>query len=132
MIDYFSAIYTTVATHLREKRPGITVTGEVSDQVAKFPCAQIEEVENIAVQQDNGETSLYARIKLRVRVYSNKQSVKVTEARAILSDTDEVLEPLNFRRKTFVTQNGLYNNSAYRIEATYEAVVDANGVLYRR
>lgn len=132
MIDYQPQIFTAVASALRAKRPGIVVTGELSDQVAKFPCVQIEESRNVPTEQDNGPDSLFAEIQYRVRVYSSKKNGKMAEARAILADVDLVLEPLNLRRKTFLAQNGLYNNSAYRIEATYEAAIGADGVLYRR
>lgn len=132
MIDYQPQIFTAAARHLRSKFPGIYVTGEVSDAVAKFPCVQIEESRNVPTQQDNGVTSQYAMIQYRVRVYSSKKSGRISDARNILSEVDAVFEPLNLRRKTFLTQNGLYNNSAYRIEATYEAAIGADGALYRR
>lgn len=132
MIDVFPLIYTAAASGLKAAHPDIKVTGEVSDQVAQFPCVQIEEYSNVPIWQDNGDSSDYALLRYRVRVFSNSLTGKVSEARAILSTLDAVFEPLNLRRKSFVAQNGLYNNSAYRIEATYEVVSDKNGTLYRK
>lgn len=132
MIDYQPQIFTAVAVHLRSKFPGIYVTSEVTDAVAKFPCVQVEESRNVDTQQDSGPDAQYALIQYRVRVYSSKTTGRMSEARAILAEVDAVFAPLNLRRKTFLTQNGLYNNSAYRIEATYEAAISADGVLYRR
>ena len=132
MIDVFPLLFTVVAAELRDAHPGVKVTGEVSDQVAQFPCVQFEEYSNVPIWQDNGDSSDYALLRYRARVFSNSLTGKVSEARAILSTLDTVLEPLNVRRKSFVAQNGLYNNSAYRIEATYEVVADKNGTLYRR
>lgn len=132
MIDFQPQIFDVVATHLREVFPDIYVTGEISDLVPKFPCAQIEESRNIPTEQDSADTSDIALLQYRVRIYSNKTGGRVSEARAILAAVDETFEPLNLRRKTFVTQSGLYNASAYRIEATYEAAINARGQLYRR
>ena len=98
----------------------------------KFPCAQIEESRNVPTEQDSADTSDIAFLQYRVRIYSNKTGGRVSEARAILAAVDETFEPLNLRRKTFVTQSGLYNASAYRIEATYEAAINVRGQLYRR
>lgn len=132
MVNAQPPIFTAVATYLKNKFFPIKVTGELSDSEAVFPCVQIEESSNIPVYQDNGETSSYAALQYRVVVLSNKSAGKVAEARNILAAIDEVFEPLNLRRTTFVSQNGLYTNSVYRITATYEAVVDENGVIYRR
>ncbi len=131
MIDFYNSIYTAAAVPLRAHFPGIYVTGEVSDQIARFPCVQIEESRNIPSRQDNADRSSYARLQYRVRIYTNKENSRVSEARAILAYLDSIYEPMNLRRKTYVAQNGMYNNSTYRIEATYEVEVDANGVLYR-
>ena len=132
MIDVFPPIYAAAATALKIKHPGVKVTGEISDQVAQFPCAQIEEYSNVPIWQDSGDISIYADLQLRVRLISNKKNGKISEARAMLATVDSVFEPLNIRRKSFVAQNGLYNNSAYRIEATYEVVADITGRLYRK
>lgn len=132
MIDVFPPIYTAAAAGLKANHPGVKVTGEISDQVAQFPCAQIEEYSNVPIWQDSGDTSIYADLQIRVRLISNKKNGKISEARAMLATVDSVFEPLNIRRKSFVAQNGLYNNSAYRIEATYEVVADVTGRLYRK
>ena len=132
MVDFQPAIYTAAAEYLREQFPDIYVTGEISDQVPKLPCAQIEESRNVPTDQDNADISDIAFIQYRVRIYSNKKGGRVTEARSILAAIDTVFEPLNLRRKTYVATSGLYNNSAYRIEATYEAAINVRGQIMRR
>ena len=132
MIEYFNSIYTAVAKELRKQVPGIFVTGEINDSnVKKFPCVQIEENNNVPTHKDSSRRSKYAAISLRVRVYSNKTSGRIAEARSIVSIVDSVLEPLNFYRKSFAPLNGLYNNSVYRIDCSYGATIGEDGMIYR-
>lgn len=131
MIDYQPQIFTAIADHLREVFPGIKVTGDVTDDVAVFPCVQVEESSNIDTRKDNGQDSQYAQLQYRIRVFSSKKTGRISQARRILAEVDYVLAPLNFTRKTYLTQNGLYNNSAYKIDTTYEAVIGHDGTIYR-
>lgn len=133
MIDYFNSIFTAVATELRKQVPGIFVTGEINDRnVKKFPCVQIEENNNVPTHKDSSRRSKYAAVSLRVRVYSNKTSGRIAEARSIVDIVDSVLEPLNFYRKSFAPLNGLYNNSVYRIDCSYGATIGEDGMIYRK
>lgn len=133
MVDYFNAIYTVVAAELRKQVPRVYVTGEINDsKVKKFPCVQIEENSNLPIHLDSANHSKYAAVSIRVRVYSNKTSGKIAEARSIVNVVDSVLEPLNFYRKSFAPLNGLYNNSVYRIDCSYGATIREDGMIYRK
>ena len=95
MIDYFSSIYTAVAKELRKQVPGILVTSDIDDRpVKRFPCVQIEEHNNLPVHIDSAGHSKYAAVSLRVRVYSNKNTGRIAEARSIVGIVDSILEPL--------------------------------------
>ena len=131
MIDYQNQIYTAIATGLRESVDGITVTGSVSDDAPSFPCVQIEETNNVPIEIDNHEP-YYAALTYRIRIWTNSGSSRIADARKILSVVDSIVEPMNFTRRTYVPQNGLYNNSAYRIDTTYAVAVDADGRLHKR
>lgn len=132
MIDYFNSIFTAVAKELRKRVPGILVTSEIDDSTVKrFPCVQIEENNNLPVRLDSADHSKYAAVSLRVRVYSNKNTGRIAEARSIVSIVDSVLEPLKFYRKSFAPLNGLYNNSVYRIDCSYGATIGEDGMIYR-
>lgn len=132
MIDYFNSIYTAVAKELRKRVPGILVTSEIDDSTVKrFPCVQIEENNNLPVHLDSAGHSKYAAVSLRVRVYSNKDTGRIAEARSIVGIVDSILEPLNFYRKSFAPLNGLYNNSVYRIDCSYGATIGEDGMIYR-
>ena len=132
MIDYFNPIFTVIAKELRKQVPGIFVTGEINDRnVKKFPCVQIEENNNLPVHIDSAGRSKYAAVSLRVRVYSNKETGRIAEARFIVNIIDKILEPKKIYRKSFAPLNGLYNNSVYRIECSYGATIGEDGMIYR-
>lgn len=132
MIDYFNSIFTAVATELRKQIPGIFVTGGINDSnVKKFPCVQIEENSNLPVHIDSAGHSKYAAVSLRVRVYSNKETGRIAEARFIVNLIDKILEPKKIYRKSFAPLNGLYNNSVYRIDCSYRATIGEDGMIYR-
>ncbi len=133
MIDYFNAIYTALAKELRDEFPDVYVTNEINDSnISRFPCVQIEENSNVPVHLDSNPRSKYAAVSLRIRVYSNKSSGRIAQARAMVDTVDSVLEPLNFYRKSFAPLNGLYNNSVYRIDCSYGATIGEDGVIYRK
>lgn len=133
MIDYFNSIFTAVAKELRKRVPGILVTSEIDDSTVKrLPCVQIEENNNLPVHIDSAGRSKYAAVSLRVRVYSNKDTGRIAEARFMVGIVDSVLEPLKIYRKSFAPLNGLYNNSVYRIDCSYGATIREDGMIYRK
>lgn len=131
MVDVFPAIYDAVKEHMAEKFPALYMTGQLNDHPPKIPCLQLQETNNTSTLWDNHPTSDYAILQIRARVYTNKNGSKIRDARAIMAALDAVLEPLNCRCTSRSSNDGLYQNSAVRMEATYEVVADVNGNLYR-
>ena len=132
MIDYFNSNNTPVAKELRKRVPSILVTSEIDDSTVKrLPCVQIEENSNLPVHIDSADHSKYAAVSLRVRVYSNKNTGRIAEARSIVGIVDSILEPMKLYRKSFAPLNGLYNNSVYRIDCSYGATIGEDGMIYR-
>lgn len=131
MIDFYNEIYTSIATPLQAQVPGINVTGSVSNQKPSFPCVSIEETLNTDAEIDSGEKAPCAELTYRVTVQTNKKGARIADARKILGIVDSLMQPLNFRRTAMATQDGLYNNSAYKIEATYKVGITASGVLFK-
>ena len=134
MIDYLNEIFTSVATTVREEHPGITITGEYTRQPSKFPTATLDEIENVAVDrlEDSSDEERFSALSYRLQVFSNKQSGKKAEARAIFATADGVLRRMGFRRITYSTTPEIYESTIYSITATYEAIAGADGVLYKR
>ena len=134
MIDYLNEIFTSVATKVREEHPGITITGEYTRQPSKFPTATLDEIENVTVDslEDSSSDETFSGLTYRLQVFSNKQSGKKSEARAIFATADNVLRGLGFRRMTYSTTPEIYESTIYSITATYEAIADVNGTIYKR
>ena len=134
MIDYLNEIFNTLATTVREAHSGVTVTGEYTRQPSKFPTVSLDEIENVTVGalEDSSAAEKFSGLTYRLQVFSNKQSGKKAEARAIFATADKVMLGLGFRRVTYTTTPEIYESTIYSITATYEAVVDIHGVLYKR
>lgn len=134
MLDFQNEIFTEVATSVRSKHEGITVTGEYTRSPSKFPTVTLDEIENVTVAElvDSSHEEKYAGLGYRLQVFSNKTGGKKTEARAIFATADEVMRRLGFRRVTYSVTPEIYDSTVYSIMATYEAIVDVNGIIYKR
>lgn len=131
MIDYSNEIFNAVAVDLRSVFKGIFVKGEYVNIPAKFPCVTIDEIRNIPDHLDSARENKYARVTYRVQVFSNAESGKRSEARKIYNRVDRKMMELGLYCKTYSTIPEVYNSEIYSITATYEAVIDQNGVIYR-
>ena len=131
MIDFSNEIFNAVATSLRSLYSGIRVVGEYVATPTVFPCVTIDEIQNTPVHLDSGAKSKYARIVYRVQVFSNLEAGKRAQARGIYGAVDEKLQELGLFCKTYTTTPEVYNSEIYQITATYEGVIDREGVIYR-
>ena len=134
MIDCQNEIFTSVATAVRSAHAGTTVTGEYTRSPSKFPAVTVDEIENVTVPElvDSSNEEKYCGLTYRLQVFSNKTAGKKAEAREIFATADEVMRGLGFHRITYSTTPEIYDSTIYSITATYEAIVDANGVIYSR
>ena len=134
MIDFMNEIFTLVATQLREEHTPITVTGEYTRQPSKFPTVTLDEIENVTVDrlEDSSVAERFTGLTYRLQVFSNKQSGKKAEARAIFATADSVMRGLGFRRITYTTTPEIYESTIYSITATYEAIAEVDGTIYKR
>ena len=136
MIDIYSQVFTAVynAVKASDAYPNATVEDEYPNALpAKFPAVTLAETRNLNDRylNDSSEREKFSRIRYRVRVYSNKQNTRKSEARAIFSLVDDVMFGLGFRRQAYTATPEIYNSTIYGISADFESVVDENGVLYR-
>lgn len=134
MIDYQNEIFTEVATAVREKHEGTTVTGEYTRSPSKFPAVTLDEIENVSIANliDSSNVEKFSGVTYRLQVFSNKTSGKKAEARSIFATADRVMWGLGFYRVTYTTTPEIYDSTIYSIMATYEAIVDVDGVIYKR
>ena len=134
MNDFLNEIFTIVAKKLRSIYDGIFVTGEYTRQPSKFPAVTLDEIENVAALEtlDSSHQENYSALSYRLQVFSNKESGKKAEARRIFATADQEMRQLGFRRVSYTTTPEIYESTIYSITATYEAIVGANGVMYKR
>ena len=134
MLDYLNEIFTNVAKAVRKAHTGTTVTGEYTRTPSKFPTVTLDETQNVTVDMlvDSSHEENHAGVTYRLQVFSNKQSGKKAEARAIFATADAELRRMGFRRVTYTTTPEIYNSTIYSITATYEGVVSALGYVYKR
>lgn len=134
MIDYQNEIFTKVATGVRSNHEGTMVTGEYTRSPSKFPAVTLDEIENVTVAElvDSSDEEKYSGLSYRLQVFSNKTGGKKAEARTIFATADEIMRDMGFRRITYSTTPEIYDSTIYSITATYEAIVDVNGVIYKR
>jgi hypothetical protein len=134
MIDYQNEIFTAVATAVRAKHKGASVSGEYIRKPSKFPAVALDEIENVTVDElvDSSDKENYSGLRYRLQVFSNKVGGKKAEARTIFATADDVLCGLGFRRVTYSTTPEIYDSTIYSITATYEAIASVNGFIYKR
>lgn len=134
MLDFQNEIFTNVATDVRANHKGATITGEYTRSPSKFPAVTLDEFENVTVAElvDSSREEKHSGLSYRLQVFSNKIGGKKAEARSIFATADETMRRLGFRRVTYSTTPEIYDSTIYSITATYEAIVDVNGVIYKR
>ena len=134
MIDFENEIFTYVATAVRATHSGTSIKSEYVRSPASFPTVALSEIDNVNVDAliDSSHEEKYAGLGYRLQVFSNKESGKKSEAKAIFKTADEILCGMGFRRRSYSTTPEIYNSTIFSITATYEAIADINGVLYKR
>ncbi len=134
MIDFNNETFTSVATAVRNNHVGTTVTGEYTRMPSKFPTVTLDEIVNVMVDrlEDSSNEERYAGVTYRLQVFSNKQSGKKAEARAIFATADAEMRRMGFRRVTYAVTPEIYDSTIYEIRATYEAIVSRDGHVYAR
>lgn len=134
MNDFINEIFTAVAVPVREAHPGVTVSGEYTRKPSKFPAVTLDEIENVMVDslEDSSNEETYSGVTYRLQIFSNKSRGKKAEAREIFATADRVMRQLGFRRVTYTVTPEIYESTIYSITATYEAIIDVHGVVYKR
>lgn len=134
MLDFLNEIFTTVATGVRTEHPGTNVSGEYVRKPSHFPAVTLDETENVTVGAlvDSSDEEKFAGLRYRLQVFSNKESGKKAEARAIFATADNLMRGMGFRRITYTTTPEIYESTIYSITATYEAIAAADGAVYKR
>lgn len=134
MNDFMNEIFTAVAVPVREAHPGVNVSGEYTRKPSAFPAVTLDEIENVVVEslEDSSNEETYSGLTYRLQVFSNQTRGRKSEARSIFATADSVMRRLGFHRVTYTVTPEIYESTIYSITATYEAIISADGVIYRR
>ena len=131
MIDCENEVYTRVVTVLREKFPGIDLTGDYTKAPSSFPHVSITQSDNAVIAERTTGTKEMAQVMFEVNVYSNLQPGKKTECKKIMKVIDEVLFSMNFRRIVLTPVPNMEDATIYRLSARYRVATDGKN-FYRR
>ena len=134
MINVENEIFSIVAKAVRTVYPDIYISGEYVKSPPRFPCVSLVEMDNSAyVQtQTDGSVENHAELMYELNVYSNKQSGKKSECKAIASLIDSKLAALNFSRIMLQPIPNMDDATIYRITGRYRAVASKDNVIFRR
>lgn len=132
MIDIESTVFSAVAEVLRERYEGIYVVGEPIGTPSRFPAVSLYEKSNIpdAKSQTAESRENYARLMYQCDVYSNLDSGKKQQARAIIAVIDAEMEKFGFIKTFGQPLENLSDTSIYRYVARYSGVIGRNNVMY--
>ena len=132
MVDCENEVYTRIADKLRQTFPGIDISGEYVNAPTAFPHVSIVAADNTIMfsRMDSGDYEVAITV-FEINVYSNRQTGKKTEAKAIAKTIDDLLLPLNFRRMAMTPVPNMEDASIYRIAMRYRVATDGTH-FYRR
>ncbi len=131
MIDIEFLVFNRVALRLRDRFPGIFVSGEYTASPASFPATTIEQADNSVYQKMRTRViENAAQVMFEVNVYSNKDGYKKMEAKEIMRVIDEEFADMGFTRTLCDSIPNLQDSTIYRMTARYEAVVDQDFWIY--
>lgn len=133
MIDIESDIYDIVSNAAQSVDANTFVVSKEARTPSKFPCVSVVEAGNstLTTTRDSGHSENHAVIMYEINVYSNKADGAKAQCKAILSSIDTALLNIGFKR-TMKRPVSMDDASKYRLIARYNAVADANKVIYRR
>lgn len=126
MIDIEGVVYTTVHDAIRAEYPTCSISDDVPpEKTAVFPHVTIKEDSNRTYQrtQDNALTEHHAIVVYEISVYSNRQTGRKAECKAIMNIADLAMQNMKFTR---VQKHELptLDRTIMRMYARYEAVVE--------
>lgn len=125
MIDVESVVFQKCADAFRAAYPNGFIAGEYVSQPPKFPAAMVEVRSNTVERKaiDNGDIENAVNVMVEVNVYSNLNTGKKAQAKAIAELLDDVLKARRFAR-TFMNPVPNFNDATiYRMTAQYERLI---------
>ena len=121
MIDQEAKVFQACADAFRAQYPNGFIAGEYVAQPPKFPAVSIVEMDNAVDQRalDNGNIENAVNVMYQVDVYSNLNTGKKAQAKAIIALIDEVLAQYRFVRTFCNPIQNMNDATIYRMTARY-------------
>lgn len=134
MIDIENAVFSTVATKVRDQYPNISMAGEYVKSPSSFPAVSLVEMDNSVRTDtiDSGSNENHVNVMYEVNVYSNKTTGKKSECKAIIALIDKEMLALGFARATLTPVPNMNDSTIYRMVGRYRATVSSDNQIYRR
>ena len=134
MINVENEIFNIIAKEVREKYPGIYITGEYVRTPPSFPCISLVEMDNVAYTrtQSNDSVENHVELMYEVNVYSNKTSGKKSECKEIIALIDNKLAAIGFSRTMLQPIPNMDDATIYRMTGRYRAVASKDNKIFRR
>ena len=134
MIDCENEIFDTVAKSVRAAYPSVSMSSEYVRTPSKFPFVSLVEMSNTAYDrtQTSGDIENHASLMYEVNIYSNKNSGKKSECKAIAALIDNELATLGFSRTMLQPIPNMDDATIYRMTGRYTAVISKDKIVYRR
>lgn len=133
MIDAESEIYDTVATAVKASYSTTFITGDLSAVIEFFPALTIVEADNSAYQptEDGNTPENHARLMYEINCYSDLESGRKAQCKAIMAIVDTTMLGLGFTR-TMRSPLTISGTKPYRMIARYTGVLSASSMMYRK
>ena len=134
MIDCENEIFDTVVKSVRAAYPSVSMSSEYVRTPSKFPFISLIEMSNTAYDrtQTSGDIENHVSLMYEVNIYSNKNSGKKSECKAIATLIDAEFAALGFTRTMLQPIPNMDDATIYRMTGRYTAVVSKDKVIYRR
>ena len=121
MIDCEAKVFQACADAFRAAYPNGFIAGEYVAQPPKFPAVSVVEIDNNVDERalDNGNVENAVNVMYQVDVYSNKNTGKKAQAKAIIALIDNVLAQYCFVRAFCNPVQNFNDATIYRMTARY-------------
>lgn len=133
MIDVESKVFQKCADAFRAAYPNGYIAGEYVPQPPKFPAVSLVEMDNSVDNRaiDNGDIENAVNVMYHVDVYSNLNTGKKAQTKAIIALLDKVLSDYRFVR-TFCNPVQNFNDATiYRMTARYTRRITDQDEIYK-
>lgn len=123
-------IYNNLLTELKNTLTDCTVLNSYPNQVPKFPCVILSDVENSIGQVDSSGEAL-TNVAFEISIFTNSTR-RETDGKKIRNLVDDILSvTFGLNRDSVRSVANLSDNTIHRINMRYSGVVDKNYKIYR-